>query len=84
MAWSALKQKRRKALKMPSISMDDDDDTGSKKEKPFELSDYDTVTDFDDAIEKTADPELAEQAERDSVASTIKRRKKAMDNEGYA
>ena len=85
MSWMQRRNDRRKIFISKAKGLDDDDDDDDvEKEKPFKLSDYDTLDTFDKVIDGSEQPELADQAENNATADIRKRRKKAMENQGYA
>lgn len=86
MSWRQRRNDRRKIFITKAKGLDDEDDDDVKKEfkKEFNLSDYDTLDTFDKVIDGSEQPELADQAENNAMADIRKRRKKAMENQGYA
>ena len=86
MSWMQRRNDRRKIFISKAKGLDDEDDDDVKKEfkKEFNLSDYDTLDTFDKVIDGSEQPELADQAENNAMADIRKRRKKAMENQGYA
>jgi hypothetical protein len=86
MGWSHRRDLRKKVFiaQAPAPKEEDDDDDDDEDDKPFKLSDYDTLDTFDKVIAGSSEPKMEARLEGESTAGIRRRRKKAMSGEGYA